>query len=99
MVSIFHSPDKQVEHLSSQIDAVRVLWERLPLVVEPYRSSALHRTPDGLRDRVRAAHRAGRGEWADALLAAARNVPPKSEPKEMSWNELLDYAGRVDQFV
>jgi hypothetical protein len=97
VVSIFHNPDRQLEHLSSQIDAVRVLWEKLPTIVEPYRSNALHRTPEGLRDRVRAAHRSGRGQWADALLDAARARPPKTEPKEMSWSELLDYVGRVDQ--
>jgi hypothetical protein len=96
-VSRFHNPDKQLEQLSSQIDAVRVLWEKLPHVVEPYRSNALRRTPEGLRDRVRAVHRAGRGQWADALMTAARAIPPKSEPLEMSWGELLDYVGRVDQ--
>ncbi len=93
----FRQPDKQLERLSSQIDAVRVLWEKLPMIVEPYRSRALHRTPEGLRDRVQAAHRAGRGHWADALLEAARARPPRTEPSEMSWNDLLDYASRVEQ--
>ncbi len=91
--------DKQLERLSAQIDAVRVLWERLPYIVEPYRSRALHRTPESLRDRVQAAHKAGRGQWADAILEAARARPPHREPPEMSWNNLLDYAGRVEQLA
>jgi hypothetical protein len=98
-VFVFRQPDKQLERLSAQIDAVRVLWEKLPFIVEPYRSRALHRTPDGLRDRVQAAHRAGRGHWADALLEAARARPPRREPPEMSWNDLLDYASRVEQLA